>query len=145
MREGCKIPEIYKIPGFQESIICLSNIALHGLVFNELLLWVDIQRRTVTAKEWKEKAEKHFTEEEISDAKNILWDICDEKTIGKIIKRQGPSKKQSEITDIENALNSLAFKGEVPLFIASSSMVMRTPVLEQVQPGLKDIEQMVDA
>ncbi len=35
-----------KIPGLQESILCLSSIALHGIVTNGLLLWIDVQRRT---------------------------------------------------------------------------------------------------
>ena len=34
------------VPGLQESILCLSNIALHGVVMNGFLVWADIQRRT---------------------------------------------------------------------------------------------------
>ena len=135
------------IPGFEESVICLSNIALHGLAVNGLLLWVDIQRRTTTSKEWKEKTMSHFTTEEITDAKNLLWDVCGENILGKLVKRQGPSKIQSEVEDIENAFNTLAEEEKMPLFIASSSMIMQTPhqLPKNPQPALKDIEDIMDA
>ncbi len=136
-----------KIPGFQESILCLSNIALHGMVANGLLLWIDVQRRTSTAKEWKENAVKHFTTEEITDAKNMLWDTCDESIIGKLTNRQGTSKEISEINDIERAINSLVEKEVMPLFIATTNMVMRTPqgLAISTQPALKDIEDTMEA
>ena len=133
------------IPGFEESMLCLSQIALHGIAVNGLLVWIDIQRRTVTAKEWKENAVKYFTGEEITDAKNILWDICDENVIGKKVNRQGTSKGVSEINDIEKAFNTLVEKGILPLFVATSTMVMSTPYDEDKssQPALKDIEETV--
>ena len=134
-----------KKTGFQESIICLSQIALHGLIVNGLLLWADIQHRTAPSKEWKEKALIHFNDEEISNAKNLLWDVSNEEIIGKKVNRQGPSKQESEINDIELALNALAEEERIPLFVASSSMVMQTPGQEHTQPGLKDIEEMMDS
>ena len=134
------------IPGFQESVLCLSSIALHGMVVNGLLLWVDIQRRTVPANEWKEKAAKHFTAGEISNAKDLLWDVCDEKVVGRNVNRQGVAKQQAEINDIEFALNALAEKQALPLFVGSSTMVMQTPQQESSPtiPSYKDIEQIVE-
>lgn len=140
-----ELSEKYYKPGFQESIICLSDIALHGLVLNGLLLWIDIQRRTVTSKEWKEKALKHFTDGEISNAKSLLWDVSEEAIVGKTIARQGPSKRQSEINDIERAMDALAQHEKMPLFVASSIMMMQTPAQDTIQPGLKDIEEVVDS
>ena len=88
----------------------------------------------------------HFTKEEITDAKNLLWDVCNEEIVGKLVNRQGPSKSQSEITDIENAMNILAEKGVMPLFAATSHMIMQTPHEEQinVRPALKDIEESLE-
>ena len=60
------------VPGLQESILCLSNIALHGVVMNGFLVWADIQRRTTAENIWKAQALKHFTNDEITDAKEIL-------------------------------------------------------------------------
>ena len=91
------------------------------MAVNGLLLWIDIQRRTSTAKEWKENALKFFTAEEITDAKNLLWDICGDGVIGKLINRQGTSKEVSEINDIEKALNTLVENQTMPLFIATTN------------------------
>ena len=137
--------ESNKIPGFEESFLCLSGIALHGLVVNGLLLWVDIQRRTVPSNEWKDKALKHFTAEEINNAKNMLWEICDEDLVGKLVRRQGSAKQQAEINDIENALNILSELQMMPLFVASSTMVMQTPheEISPLAPSSKDLEDMV--
>ena len=73
----------------------------------------------------------------------MLWDVCDESVIGKLVKRQGTSKEISEINDIEKAINSLVEKEIMPLFIATANMVMRTPqgLSISMQPGLKDIEE----
>ena len=117
------------------------------MVTNGLLLWIDVQRRTSTANEWKENALKHFTAEEITDAKNMLWDVCEESTIGKQINRQGTSKELSEINDIEKAINTLVEKEVMPLFVATTNMVMRTPqgLAVSTQPALKDIEITMEA
>ena len=34
------------VPGLEESILFLSNTALHGVILNGFLVWADIQRRT---------------------------------------------------------------------------------------------------
>ena len=49
------------VPGLQESFICLSNIALHGVVLNGFLVWANIQRRTIAENIWKEEALRKFT------------------------------------------------------------------------------------
>ena len=75
----------------------------------------------------------------------MLWDASSEEIIGKKINRQGPSKKESEINDIELALNALASEQKMPMFVASSSMVMQTPAQEVLRPGLKDIEETMES
>ena len=63
------------VPGLQESMLCLSNIALHGVIVSGLLVWADIKCCTNPVELWKAEAIKHFTKEEISEAKNLLWDV----------------------------------------------------------------------
>ena len=41
----------------------------NGLITNALLLWLDIQRKTIAENIWKTQALSHFTKEEITDAK----------------------------------------------------------------------------
>ena len=79
------------VSGLEESILCLSNTALHGVLLNGFLVWADIQKRTTANNIWKTQALKHFTKEEITDAKEMLWDVGDKNILGKLIKRQGAS------------------------------------------------------
>ena len=57
----------------------------------------------------------------------MLWDVVNNDVLGKMIKRQGPSKSTAEINDISNALKKLAEKEVMPLFLGTSNMVMQTP------------------
>ena len=92
------------VPGLQESVLCMTNLALHGVILNGFLVWADFQRRTTAENIWNAQALKHFIKEEITDAKELLWDVADNGVLGNMIKRQGPSKSTAEINDISNAL-----------------------------------------
>ena len=142
------VPQIKNIPGLQETVTCLSNVALHGVILNGLLQWVDTQRRTTASDIWKAVIIKHFTQEEITMAKNLLWDTCDENIIGKLINRQGSNKSQTEIEDIEAALSKLAEKQVMPLYVATSTMVMQNPKSPDNQiiacPNFEEIKKQID-
>ena len=101
----------------------MTNLALHGVILNRFLVWADIQRRTTAENIWNDEALKHFIIEEITDAKEFLWDVADNGVLGNMIKQRGPSKSTAEINDISNALQKLAER-EV---MRSSNMVMQTP------------------
>ena len=133
-------------PGLHEIILCLNNIAKHGVVMNGFLLWADIQRRTTALNIWKEEALKRFTKEEITDAKEMLWDLAGDKILGKIIRRQGASKSKSEIDDICTALINLSENEVLPLFISTSNMVLSTPLfngsgVKTIDNRIKDLEE----
>ena len=86
-----------------------------------------IQRHTTAENIWNAQALKHFIKEEITDAKELLWDIADNSVLGNMIKRQGPSKLNEEINDIRNALKKLAKREVMPLSLGISNMVIQTP------------------
>ena len=134
------------IPGMEECLLCLSNVAIHGVILDGLLLWVDTQRRTIASDLWKEETIRHFTPEEITSAKNRLWDVCDENIIGKLVKRQGPTKQQNEIDDIANALEKLVDKQKMPIFVATSYMVHGSPksIRTNTADSIQNIEEIVD-
>ena len=115
------------MPGLQESMLCMSNI-LHGVVLNGLLVWADIQRRTTAENIWKEEARKYFTKDELTDAKEILWDVADKTVLRKMIKRRETSKSNAEINDISNALKKFSENEVMPIFLGTSNMVMPTPL-----------------
>ena len=134
-------------------MVCLSGIALQGVALNGFLVWADIQRRTRPENIWRDEAIKHFTDEEISDAKNVLWEICEEADIGRKINRQGASKTTSELNDISIALTNLAEKKILPLFIGTSSMIMQNPpsfitgekaISEVIKGSIKSLEESLD-
>ena len=83
-------------------------MALHGVILNGFLVWINMQRRTTAENIWKALAIKHFTKEEITDAKDAMWDVGDTNVLGKLIKRQGSPKSSSELDDISTALIKLA-------------------------------------
>ena len=105
---------ISSVPGMQESVLCLKDIAVNGIILNGFLVWADIQGRTTPQNIWKEIAIKHFTKEEITDAKELLWDVAMEDIFGRKVNRKGESKSSSEIDDICNALTILSEKEVVP-------------------------------
>ena len=79
------------VPSLQESVLCMTNLALHGVILNGFLVWADMQRRTTAENIWNAQALKHFIKEEIPDAKELLWDGADNGVLGNMRKRQGPS------------------------------------------------------
>ena len=115
------------VPGFKETIFTLNSIALHGIILNGFLVWADMQRRTNAENVWKAEALKCFTKNEITDAKDMLWEAADNNVLGKLVKRQGISKSKSEIDDISIALANLAEAESLPIFIGTSNMIMQTP------------------
>ena len=128
------------VPGLEETALCLRGIALHGVILNGFLVWADLKRRTIPINTWKEDAIRYFTEDEIADAKSMLWDVCDESMIGRMVKRQGQSKTTSEINDICNALSALSDNARVPLFIATSTMIMQLPKDDPENVTIQSIE-----
>ena len=117
------------VPGLEESIMLLKEIALHGVALDGLLVWADTQRRTVAEDIWKNAALKHFSKEEITNAKNILWEVAKDDLLGRNVSRKGESKSASELDDICSALKILSEKQAMPIFVGTSKMVMQSPPL----------------
>ena len=116
------------IPGLCETMLKLKGIGLHGVTLDGLLLWVDTKRRTIPEDSWKQQVFANFTAEEITNVKNILWDVANTNDLlGRNIARKGDSKSISEINDICGALKTLSEKQKMPVFIATSTMVMQSP------------------
>ena len=133
------------IPGIEECLVCIKSISLHGVILDGFLQWADTQRRTIASNLWKKEATKHFTDEEIKNAKNRLWEVCGETDIGRLIRRQGQSRKQSEIDDIESALSTLAARKKMPVFLATSSMVMQAPKPNSNISDIQNMEEVIDS
>ena len=91
---------------------------------------VDIQRMTTAGNIWKTQAISYYTAEEISEAKDKLWKICGEIFIGKMI-RQGSLKTKAELDDISVAVNTLSEHDILLTFVASSSMLRQTLLLNE--------------
>ena len=119
------------IAGWSEALVKLKGICLHGVVLDGLLLWIDTKRRTHPELHWKQQILTHFTGEEITNAKNALWETAKEiedNILGRNISRKGESKSVSEVDDICSALKTLSAKQKMPVFIGTSTMVIQSPV-----------------
>ena len=117
--------------GVRDSCEFIKTHGTNGAIFNGTLLWMSIERLMRPENKWKSQAVTKFLKEEVTDAKESLWRECGESIIKKKINRQGAAKTVSEVNDICSALNALAEKDALPLFLANSDMVKRTPLCEQ--------------
>ena len=126
-------------------MVCIKSISLHGVILDGFLQWADTQRRTIASDLWKTEATKHFTDEEITNAKNRLWEVCGETDIGRLIRRQGQSRKQSEIDDIAVDLSTLAARNKMPVLLATSSMVMQVPKPHSNIGDIQNMEEVIDS
>ena len=133
------------LPGLSESVLKLKSFALHGVILDVLLLWVDTQRRTVPENIWKQRTLTHFTKDEITNAKNVLWEISNESTLGRNITRKGESKSVSEIDDICGALKILSEKQIMPTFIGTSTMILQSPSDDSIGVKNQSLELKLDS
>ena len=126
----------------------------NGVITDAVLILIDIQRMTTPENIWKAQAVSHFTTEEISTAKSEMWSRCGEQKLGKLIRGQGSSKTKAELDDMSAAFKSLAENDMLPLFIASSETLRRTPIFnvdltnntnDAIATRLKILEETINA
>ena len=100
----------------------------NGIVVDGVVAWIEIQQGRTGDEIWKAQAEARYDHQEITHAKKALWDAS-ETTIGYSAPvRIGDSKKTADIDDIHKALQKLKCGNVLPLILASSRMVARSPV-----------------
>ena len=71
---------------------------------------------------------RKFLKEDITQAKELLWRVCGEGVLGKMVSRQGTTKTHSEVNGISAAMKVLSEKESLPMFWGTSSMVSQTPI-----------------
>ena len=80
----------------------LDYLQLHaknGVILNGILTWIDIQQKTTAPYVWRNQANAWFSEPEVMEAKEALWNVCANKVevIGKLINRTSSDKKNVTI------------------------------------------------
>ena len=107
---------------FSSAINMMVNANKHGIVMNKLLAWMDVQKDTTPSDTWKAHLKMSFTEEEILDAKVMLFEAVggETSTIGVFKKHH---VKQKHLDDLVDAVGKLWDANEMPLVIASSKMI----------------------
>ena len=100
----------------------------NGVVINGVVAWIDIQDGRTGEAVWKAQAESKYEQEEVTEAKKALWDASEEKIGYSAPVRIGDSKKAEYIDDIFKALQKLKCGSALPVILASSRMVARSPV-----------------
>ena len=107
-----------------------TDLEQNGVVTNGTLVWIDIERKCIAPEIWKSVAIDRFDAIEINEAKNALLQVVDPDSIKNkdILKnRKGTDKEKREVDDILGILNDLDESNKMPVFIATSQMIMRTP------------------
>ena len=66
---------------------------------------------------------KKFLKEDITQAKELLWSVCREGVLGKMVSRQGTTKTHSEVNDISAAMKVLSEKESLPMFLVSQTPI----------------------
>ena len=112
-------------------------------ISNNVLLWLSAQLDTTPEASIFDSAIKHFLEEEMNNAKTVLFDVCggEDTTIGaKELRRGGAkeSRKDKDCKDIIEAIKTLREEGSEPLFVASKDGIMKCPTIIPVSNIMKD-------
>ena len=127
--EGDNLPALKPSkPGVKE---CCEFIEVHtssSAVLNGFLLWADVQRQITPENIWKAQAMKKVLKEDITQAKELLWRVCGEGVLGKMVSRQGTTKTHSEVNDISAAMKVLSEKESLPMFLGTSGLVTQTTI-----------------
>ena len=92
-----------------------------------------MERKSSPEEIWKAEMLRHFSHEEIHEAKSLLWEVSREEKLGQLTRRIGDSKSKSEIEDICKGLSALAEKEVMPLFVATENMIARNPICKNKQ------------
>ena len=106
----------------------LHSYGSHGIVVDGVISWIDLQLDSVADNIWIAHAIASYSDEEVLNAKSVLWKAC-EKLIGETAPvRQGGNKKRSNIDDIVKALRKLKSCNTMPLILATGKMLRRAPL-----------------
>ena len=103
----------------------------HGVIFNGVISWILVQKETNPTEIWKNIALKHYNEGEVKEAWKEMAKLKDKLTelepkLG-LVHKGSRNQTETELDDIEEAVNKLTEAGCMPLVMASSKMILREP------------------
>ena len=103
----------------------------HGVIVNSVISWILVQKETNPPEIWKNIALKHYLEGEVKEAWKELAKMKDklkelDPKLG-MVRKGSRQKMDTELDDIEEAINKLTEAKCMPLILASSKMVLRAP------------------
>ena len=115
-------------PDIHEELVKNSE---HGIIINGIISWILVQKETNPPEIWKNIAVKHFNEGEVKEAWKEMAKMKDklkelEPKLG-LVQKEYRNKTETELDDIEEAVNKLTDAKCMPLVLASSKMVLRAP------------------
>ena len=101
--------------------ICSGEMSVNGgengTVVNPMLSYVVFALQSGTVGNIKNAVLGHFTPDQITEAKSILWETCGTDALGEQVnRRDGPTRSGAEanVTDILNAMTILDKKDKMP-------------------------------
>ena len=111
-------------------------------ISNNLLLWLSAQLEIGTKPSLYNEVTKYFSDEEINNAKAILFDVCGgiDTAIGSMKVREGDKdcREQQDCDDIVEAMEILRHGGTEPLFVSTKSVIKQLPCIQADLVAVKD-------
>ena len=127
--EGGSWPDALGDAQFNE-VFC-KVLCKYGLVVNGVVAWIAAMLDSNPEDVWRDVAIGHFSDEEISKAKEDLQRAAGD-NIAPQPNRTKDGRKVKEIDDIAKSLRLLKDKGNLPLIVTTAKMAMAAPPLQRI-------------
>ena len=105
----------------------------NGILVSGVVSWIQVNKNMDANGIWKQVAEQSWNDEEITEAKNALLASTGSERLVQLAPGMGvnrknvPGRKAKEIKDIIDAITALEEANAMPLILASSGQMRRSP------------------
>ena len=129
----CDIPLMVNLPDINnasEGDVRPTVRPTDDIIMQPLLAYIHYALQSGTAENIKRVVTGHFTGETIMEAKEVLFDRCDNTVIGNIkLRREGDTRSRAEInfSDIMTAMVKLDKSDTMPIFVVPSYQLHAIP------------------
>ena len=117
----------------QNVIQMMKQYGKNGIVVSGVVSWIQVNKNMAANGIWKQVAEQSWNDEEITEAKNALLAAAGGERLAQLAPGMGvnrksvPGRKVKEIKDIIDAITALEEDNSMPLVLASSGQMRKSP------------------
>ena len=117
----------------QNIIQMMKQYGKNGIVVSGVVSWIQVNKNMAANGIWKQVAEQSWNDEEITEAKNALLAAAGGERLAQLApgmcvnRKSVPGRKVKEIKDIIDAITALEEDNSMPLVLASSGQMRKSP------------------